>query len=87
MKIQIENLKAQMQGRDLNIYQKADALIEFNKLLEYVEELEQLSVSRVTGKSEQLVCSCGSRLVKTTGGYHCGNAKCIVQKQTNCIQR
>jgi len=46
MKIQIENLKAQMQGRDLNIYQKADALIEFNKLLEYVEELEQLSISR-----------------------------------------
>lgn len=40
MKIQIENLKAQMQGRDLNIYQKADALIEFNKLLDYVEELE-----------------------------------------------
>lgn len=29
-------------------------------------------------KSEQLVCSCGSRLIKTTGGYHCGNAKCSV---------
>ncbi len=41
MKIEIENLKAQMQGRDLNIYQKADALIEFNKLIDYVEELEQ----------------------------------------------
>jgi len=54
MKIQIENLKAQMQGRDLNIYQKADALIEFNKLLEYVEELEQLSIYRVVERSEQL---------------------------------
>ena len=32
----------------------------------------------VVGRSEQLVCSCGSRLVKTTGGYHCGNAKCSV---------
>tara|TARA_R110000868_G_C10533094_1_gene734215 strand:- start:96 stop:323 length:228 start_codon:yes stop_codon:yes gene_type:complete len=32
--------------------------------------------SCVVGQSEQLVCSCGSRLVKTTGGYHCGNAKC-----------
>lgn len=32
----------------------------------------------VMRRSEQLVCSCGSRLVKTTGGYHCGNAKCSV---------
>ena len=32
----------------------------------------------VVGRSEQLVCSCGSKLVKTTGGYHCGNAKCSV---------
>jgi hypothetical protein len=30
------------------------------------------------GRREQLVCSCGSRLVKTTGGYHCVNAKCSV---------
>ena len=41
MKIQIENLKAQMQGRELTVRQKADALIEFNKLLDYVKELEQ----------------------------------------------
>ena len=44
MKIEIENLKAQMTGRKLNIYQKADALIEFNKLLDYVDELEQLTI-------------------------------------------
>ncbi|WP_156113328.1 hypothetical protein [Wocania ichthyoenteri] len=44
MKIEIENLKAQMTGRELNIYQKADALIEFNKLLDYVNELEQLTI-------------------------------------------
>lgn len=47
MKIQIENLKAQMQGRKLNIYQRADALTEFNKLLDYVEELEQLTIPDV----------------------------------------
>ena len=39
---------------------------------------EQLQIHDVVGQSEQLVCSCGSRLVKTTGGYHCGNAKCSV---------
>lgn len=44
MKIQIENLKAKMTGVELNIYQKADALIEFNKLLDYVDELEQLTI-------------------------------------------
>lgn len=39
---------------------------------------QQLTIPAVVGRSEQLVCSCGSRLVKTTGGYHCGNAKCNV---------
>jgi hypothetical protein len=52
IKIQIENLKAQMTGRELNIHQKADALIEFNKLLDYVDELEQLTIPAV-------VCSTG----------------------------
>ncbi len=42
MKEIIENLKAKMQGRELNIYQKADALIEFNKLIDYVEEQFEL---------------------------------------------
>lgn len=56
MKIQIENLKAQMMGRELNIYQKANALIEFNKLLDYVKELEQLTIPAVVGQSEQLPC-------------------------------
>lgn len=39
---------------------------------------QALILSSVVEQSEQLVCSCGSRLVKTTGGYHCGNAKCSV---------
>lgn len=41
MKPQIENLKAQMQGFNLTIMQRADALIEFNKLIEYVDGMEQ----------------------------------------------
>ena len=45
----------------------------------YVEKMKQaLSIADVVGQREQLVCSCGSRLVKTTSGYHCGNAKCSV---------
>ena len=40
MKIQIENLKAQMRGIKLNLHQRADALVEFNKLVEYTENLE-----------------------------------------------
>ena len=48
----IENLKAQMQGHELNIRQRADALIEFNKLLEYTEELEaKVKNSRLHGVS------------------------------------
>lgn len=35
-----------------------------------------LTIPDDVGRSEQLVCSCGSKLVKTIGGYHCGNAKC-----------
>jgi hypothetical protein len=54
MKIDIENLKVQMTGRELNIYQKADALIEFNKLLDYVNELEQLTIPVVV-KSLQFI--------------------------------
>ena len=47
MKFTIENLKAKMQGFKMNIYQDADALNEFNSLLEYIEELEQLNLARV----------------------------------------
>lgn len=35
------NLTAFMQGRKLNAHQKADALIEFNSLIERVETLEK----------------------------------------------
>jgi len=41
MNIQIENLKAYTSGRNLNVFQKADAIDEFNKLLNYVDDLEK----------------------------------------------
>ena len=40
MKIQIENLMAQIRGVQLNGYQRALALDEYYKLLDYVEELD-----------------------------------------------
>ena len=49
MKIQIENLRAQMRGVQLNGYQRALALDEYYKLLDYVEELEQLTIPAVGG--------------------------------------
>jgi len=48
MKIQIENLKAQMRGVNLNNYQKALALNEYHKLIDYVERLEQLATLDIT---------------------------------------
>lgn len=40
MEINIENLKAKMKGIKLTTRQEADALIEFNRLLDYTNELE-----------------------------------------------
>ena len=37
-------------------------------------ELEQ----QTKESEERRICSCGSILVKTTGGYRCGNYKCSV---------
>ena len=57
MNIQIENLKAQMTGKELNIYQKADALIEFNKLLNYVDKIEKLlKLCEVSQQRELFFC-------------------------------
>ena len=82
MKIQIENLKAQMQGRNLTIHQKADALIEFNKLLDYVEELEQCNIANVVGRSEQFNCLGGNyaKGIKPCSEW-CGEDMC--QKSSN----
>jgi len=67
-------------GQPQSLIQRENAPItELIKTDLLIEELnQQLRLYNVVGRSEQLVCSCGSRLVKTTGGYHCGNAKCSV---------
>lgn len=54
MRPQIENLKAQMRGVQLSSYQRALALDEYYKLLDYVEELEQLTIPAVISS----VCEC-----------------------------
>ena len=51
MEIQIENLRAKMRGVQLNNYQRALALEEYHKLLDYVEKLEQLTIPAVSGSS------------------------------------
>ncbi len=48
------------------------AVVKYITILE--EELSKLSQHDVI----KSVCSCGSKLVKTTNGYYCGNAKCNV---------
>lgn len=59
MELQIENLKAQMRGDKLNIHQRADALIEFNRLVEYTETIEvkvkTLGLFSVSQRSELLL--------------------------------
>lgn len=49
MKPEIENLKAWMSGKSTTGYQRALAMREFEKLLAYVAELEQLRQSPVSG--------------------------------------
>lgn len=80
MKIQIENLKALMTGRELNIHQKANALIEFNKLLDYVDELEQLTIPIVSEQSEQLVCDrCNENEKQEANDPYCIDCKIEIE--------
>lgn len=56
MKPEIENLKAWMSGKSTTGYQRALAMREFEQLLTYVAELEQLRQPPVSGE----VCdNCG----------------------------
>lgn len=50
MKIEINNLTALIQGRNLNLHQRSLAVEEWHKLLNHVEEMEQaLSIADVGG--------------------------------------
>ena len=72
----LEFLKQNRVYEDETIYNSVGEIV--GTLSQLMEEYAALRQPLVVGRSEQLVCSCGSRLVKTTGGYHCGNAKCSV---------
>ena len=54
MKPEIENLKVWMSGKSTTGYQRALAMREFEQLLTYVAELEQLCQYNVGRQSEQL---------------------------------
>jgi len=41
-----------------------------------IDLVKKLTIPVVVGQSEQLVCSCGSIKVKTTGGSQCPNNRC-----------
>ena len=41
-----------------------------------IDLVKKLTIPVVVGRSEQLVCSCGSIKVKTTGGSQCPNNRC-----------
>jgi len=58
-KPETQNLTEWITGRNLNVFQKADAVIEYNKLLDYVSELEQLPIQPVSNRRELFKCDCG----------------------------
>ena len=73
-KPEINNLIAKVQGRLLTLKQCADATRELNKMILYVEELEQLNMHVVGVQSEQLVCKCNS-------GYWEGYQNCEIHNK------
>ncbi len=59
MKPDIENLKVWISGRSTTGYQRALAMREFEQLLSYVNELEQLRQTPVSGSLPIFKCKCG----------------------------
>ena len=53
-----------------------DAREEAIEMIEELEQVKKLTIPVVVGQSEQLVCSCGSIKVHTTGGSQCPNNRC-----------
>ena len=81
MKTDIENLKAWMSGRSTTGYQRALAMREFEQLLTYVAELEQLRQPPVVGRSEQLIAKEQDAFDKGytkgwTEGFNSGKVNC-----------
>lgn len=56
MRPEIENLKVWMSGRNTTGYQRALAMIEFEKLLSYIKELEKHYQPPISEKNKHLSC-------------------------------
>lgn len=74
MELQIENLKALIKGVELIPYQRALALQEWNNLLGYVKDLEQLNAPLVINNeaealSEGVAVCCDT--CKYVNGFRC----------------
>jgi hypothetical protein len=67
MKPDIENLKVWISGRSTTGYQRALGMREFEKLLDYVAELEQLRQPPV------ISCVCPNEIKTGTVSIHCCN--------------
>ena len=67
MKPDIENLKFWISGRSTTGYQRALGMREFEKLLDYVAELEQLRQPPV------ISCVCHNEIKTGTVSIHCCN--------------
>jgi hypothetical protein len=80
MKPEIENLKAWIYGKSTTGYQRALGMREFEQLLSYVNELEQLRQTPVSGS----VC-CGAELIqfKTYGYDECSECGKTYRQQTD----
>jgi hypothetical protein len=83
MKPEIENLKAWMSGKSTTGYQRALAMREFEQLLTYVAELEQLRQPPVSGRSEQFVCGANRVMGEKRCEKQCGQCE-ELYPQTNC---
>ena len=59
MKPEIENLKAWIYGKSTTGYQRALGMREFEQLLSYVNELEQLRQTLVSGSLPPVCNGCG----------------------------
>ena len=74
MKPEIENLKYWMSGISTTGYQRALAVREFEQLLSYVNELEQLRQPLVSGSLPIFKCKCGYETSDSVGW--CVHADC-----------
>tara|TARA_R110000868_G_scaffold74337_13_gene215009 strand:+ start:3680 stop:3910 length:231 start_codon:yes stop_codon:yes gene_type:complete len=68
---EIEKLRQIVSRNDISGNEKVEMLIIFTENYHSIQ-LMQTAV----GQSEQLVCSCGSIKVHTTGGSQCPNNRC-----------